>query len=126
MNECVSEVRYESRNDERDCLISDVVGAAAYLCPVEWASAAERERSARAVAEFAGEDQDLVAQSCRVARRRFAAGRLQRDVVRLLEGALVVARPRRPGRWDTTPRLRGSVAIVRAGPSTGTPAPDHV
>lgn len=102
--------RYDpSESDDRR--VADVIGTAMFLCPPEWASSPERDRSARAVAEFAEQDEELVARSCRAARYRFAAGRIRRDVVRLLEGVLELVAPTREG---GARRAHGRVPAGRA------------
>ena len=117
-----TEDEHDRFDAEESVAVDDIVGAAAFLCPPSWASNAELDRSATAVAEFADGDQDLVSRACRTARRRFAAGHLQRSVVRLLELAVCVSGEREgttvrriPVRGRTRrsaptprPRLRGA------------------
>lgn len=71
--------------------VPDLLGAAAYGCPPEWASEVERQEMARALVEWSDGDEEFLSRGCMLARRRLAAGRVRRDVVQLLERALTLA-----------------------------------
>jgi hypothetical protein len=71
--------------------LDELVRTAAFVCPPAWASSLERDRAAWALCAAADHDEDLLAHGCAVARRRLCQGLLRRDVVRVLEEALVHA-----------------------------------
>jgi hypothetical protein len=71
--------------------LDELVRTAAFVCPPPWVSSMERDRAAWALCGAANHDEELLAQGCAVARRRLRQGLLRRDVIRVLEHALVHA-----------------------------------
>jgi hypothetical protein len=75
----------------RDGELDDLIGAAMYICPPGWASDGQRDRAAQALCDWSAADEEFLHRGWIVAHRQLRAGRLRRDVVRLIERAVEVA-----------------------------------